>query len=72
MSSFEGKVILITGATSGLGATAAISLASKGAKIAITGRREEQGQAVIKQIEANGGEGIYIKTDVTIRADVEE
>ena len=71
MSSFQGKVILITGATSGLGATAAISLASKGAKIAITGRREEQGRGVIKQIEANGGEGIFIKTDVTVRAEVE-
>ena len=71
MADFQGKVILITGATSGLGATAAISLASKGAKIAITGRREEQGQAVIKQIEAAGGEDIFIKTDVTVRADVE-
>ena len=39
MSSFENKVILITGAKSGLGATAAVSLAGKGAKVAITGRR---------------------------------
>ncbi len=71
MTCFQGKVVLITGATSGLGATAAISLASKGAKIAITGRREVQGQAVIKQIEAQGGEGIFIRTDVTVRGDVE-
>ena len=71
MSNFEGKVILITGATSGLGATAAISLASKGAKVAITGRREEQGNAVIDQIEAAGGEGLFIKADVTVRADVD-
>jgi A-factor type gamma-butyrolactone 1'-reductase (1S-forming) len=71
MSSFENKVILITGATSGLGATAAISLVSKGAKVAITGRREEQGQAVLNQSEAAGGEGLFIKTDVTVRADVE-
>ena len=35
MSGFENKVILITGATSGLGATAAVSLAGKGAKVAI-------------------------------------
>jgi A-factor type gamma-butyrolactone 1'-reductase (1S-forming) len=71
MSSFENKVILITGATSGLGATAAVSLASKGAKVAITGRREEQGNAVVDQMKAAGGEGLFIKADVTVRADVE-
>jgi NAD(P)-dependent dehydrogenase (short-subunit alcohol dehydrogenase family) len=68
--SFKNKVILITGATSGLGATAAISLASKGAKVAITGRRAEQGNAVLEQIKAVGGEGLFIKTDVNVRADV--
>lgn len=71
MSNFDGKVILITGATSGLGATAAISLAGKGAKVAITGRREEQGQAVVAQMQAAGGEGLFIKADVTVQADVD-
>lgn len=71
MSGFENKVILITGATSGLGATAAISLAGQGAKVAITGRREEQGQAVLKQMQDAGGEGLFIKADVTVRVDVE-
>ena len=71
MSNFEGRVILITGATSGLGATAAIALASKGAKVAITGRREEQGQAVVAQMQAAGGEGLFIKADVTVQADVD-
>lgn len=71
MSSFENKVYLITGATSGLGATAAVSLAGKGAKVAITGRREEQGNAVVAQMEAAGGEGMFIKADVTVQADVD-
>jgi len=71
MSDFEGKVILITGATSGLGATAAKLLAGKGAKIAITGRRDEQGNDIIRQIEDKGGEGIFIKSDVTVSKEVE-
>ena len=71
MTDFEGKVILITGATSGLGASTAISLAGKGAKVAITGRRVEQGNAVLDRIKAAGGKGLFIKTDVTVRADVE-
>lgn len=71
MTGFESKVILITGATSGLGATAAVSLAGKGAKVAIAGRREEQGQAVLAQIKAAGGEGLFIRTDVTVRGNVE-
>ena len=71
MTDLTGKVILITGATSGLGATAAISLASKGAKVAITGRREEQGAAVVAKMAAAGGEGLFIRADVTVRADVD-
>lgn len=71
MSSFQNKVILITGATSGLGATAAVSLASKGAQVAITGRREEQGRAVVAQMAAAGGEGMFIQSDVTVQADVD-
>ena len=71
MSDFQNKVFLITGATSGLGATAAIALAGKGARVAITGRREEQGHAVVAQMQAAGSEGLFIKADVNVRADVE-
>lgn len=71
MSGFDGKVVLITGATSGLGATAAIQLASKGAKVAITGRRREQGDAIVAQIDTAGGEALFIQGDVTVQADVD-
>lgn len=68
---FAGKVLLITGATSGLGATAAVQLAARGAKVAITGRREAQGAAVVAQIEAAGGEGLFIQSDVTVQPDLD-
>jgi NAD(P)-dependent dehydrogenase (short-subunit alcohol dehydrogenase family) len=71
MHDLDGKVILITGGTSGLGAAAARLLASRGAKVAITGRREPEGEAVIAAIKAAGGEAMFIKADVTVRHDAE-
>lgn len=64
MKQLEGKVIVITGTTSGIGAGMAKLFASHGAKIVGSGRREEKGQAVLKEITDVGGEGIFVKTDV--------
>lgn len=64
MKQLEGKVIVITGTTSGIGAGMAKLFASHGAKIVGSGRREEKGQAVLKEITDAGGEGIFVKTDV--------
>lgn len=71
MEDLKNRVILITGGTSGLGEAAAKLLASYGAKVAITGRRKEQGEAVVSAIAETGGEAMFIKTDVTVRRDVE-
>ena len=60
----ENKVALITGGTSGIGEATAILFAKEGAKVAITGRNEKRGHAVIKQIIQNGGEAVFIRTDV--------
>ncbi len=71
MESFEGQVVIVTGASSGLGEAAALKFGREGAKVVVAARREDKGRAVVEQIEAAGGEGMFIKTDVTKRADIE-
>lgn len=71
MKSFTKKVVIVTGATSGLGEAAALKFASEGANVVVAARREDKGQAVLRKIEALGAEGIFIKTDVTRGADIE-
>merc|ERR1712054_82372 len=66
---FDGKVILITGGTSGLGMDAALHIAAEGGKVVITGRREEKGAEVVGKIKAKGGEATYVKADITVEED---
>ena len=68
--SLKDKVALITGGTSGIGAAAALQLARAGAKVVVAGRRENEGQAVVKAIEKAGGQALFVKTDVSREADV--
>src|SRR5258705_5366890 len=58
------KVALITGGTSGIGEATALLFAKEGAKIAITGRNEKRGHAVIERILNDGGRAIFLRTDV--------
>ncbi|MBD2100992.1 SDR family oxidoreductase [Leptolyngbya sp. FACHB-261] len=62
---FQGKVVLITGATSGMGRAAAIAFAREGARVVFNGRRENLGREVENLIRSEGGEATYIQTDVT-------
>ena len=68
--SLKDKVALITGGTSGIGEAAALQLARAGAKVVVAGRRENEGQAVVKAIENAGGQALFVKTDVSREADV--
>jgi NAD(P)-dependent dehydrogenase (short-subunit alcohol dehydrogenase family) len=67
---FENKVVLITGATSGIGRAAAILFASEGAKVGFCGRREALGHKVEQEIGSRGGEAMYIRADVQLEDDV--
>lgn len=65
----QGKVALITGGTSGIGAATAIRFAKEGAAVAITGRSVERGEEVVAQITGAGGDAIFIRTDVRLADD---
>lgn len=70
MSGIEGKVIVITGAGSGIGRTAACLLADRGAKLVLAGRNGDALRTVSAEIIAAGGTARTLVTDVTRRDDV--
>jgi len=72
MNTFAKKVALVTGGTSGIGSATALAFAREGAKVVVSGRREKEGNEVVALIKKNGGEGMFIKTDVAREADVTE
>jgi NAD(P)-dependent dehydrogenase (short-subunit alcohol dehydrogenase family) len=65
MGLLDGKVVLITGGTSGIGRTSAVLFAREGAKVAFTGRREEAGREVVDEIAKEGGEALFVRADAT-------
>ena len=69
-NTFEGKVALVTGGTSGIGKTTAIEFARAGAKVVLTGRREKEGAEVVREIKKLGGDGAFVRADVARDADV--
>lgn len=71
MSGVQGKVVAITGASSGIGAATAVLLASRGARVVLGARRADRLREIVLSIEAKGGEACLHEMDVTRRADVE-
>ncbi|MBD5175335.1 MAG: SDR family oxidoreductase [Bacteroidales bacterium] len=69
--SVEGDVIVITGGTGVLGSTIAKYLASEGAKVVILGRRKAEGENLVNEIAATGGEAMFLTTDVMDAAAVQ-
>jgi NADP-dependent 3-hydroxy acid dehydrogenase YdfG len=70
-SNITGKVVVITGASSGIGESTAKLLAQKGAKVVLGARRKGRIDTIVKEISAEGGKAIGFTVDVTKRAEVE-
>jgi NADP-dependent 3-hydroxy acid dehydrogenase YdfG len=71
MSNITNKVVVITGASSGIGESTAKLLAEQGAKVVLGARRLNRINAVVQVISATGGKAIGFACDVTKRAEVE-
>lgn len=71
MSGIDGKVIVITGASSGIGEATSSLLAERGAKLVLGARREDRLDTLAKRIVAAGGKAVHLSMDVKKRQDVE-
>ncbi len=67
---FTNKAVIVTGAASGLGESAAMAFAAEGAKVIVSDISIEQGQAVVNKITAQGGQAFFVKADVSNEEEV--
>ena len=71
MDEMKDKIVLVTGASSGIGRATAIKFASEGAKVAVVGRKEDKLAEVVEEIETNGGEAMMVVADVTKEEEID-
>jgi NAD(P)-dependent dehydrogenase (short-subunit alcohol dehydrogenase family) len=71
MNTFAGKVVLVTGGSSGIGRAAAIKFGERGARVMVAARREKEGKETVEMIKKAGGEAMFFQTDVRIASQVE-
>jgi NAD(P)-dependent dehydrogenase (short-subunit alcohol dehydrogenase family) len=67
----EGKVGLVTGGTSGIGRDTAVLFAKAGAKVVVAGRREPEGEETVELVRAAGGDGLFVRADVSKASEVD-
>ncbi|MBC2776580.1 SDR family oxidoreductase [Parasphingopyxis marina] len=71
MQRLEGRIVIVTGASSGIGEAVAIAFAEVGAKVVLAARRQDRLDALAQRIAQAGGEALAVATDVTDEAAVE-
>ena len=71
MSILQGRVAVVTGASSGIGEACALAFVAKGAKVVLAARRAERLSALVEKIDGLGGEALAVTTDVTSEADID-
>jgi NAD(P)-dependent dehydrogenase (short-subunit alcohol dehydrogenase family) len=67
----NGKVALVTGGTSGIGRETAVLFAKSGAKVVVAGRRQAEGNETVEMMRDAGGDGLFVKADVSNAQEVE-
>ncbi|SDW02905.1 SDR family oxidoreductase [Paenibacillus sp. CF384] len=72
MENIHNKVVIITGASSGIGEATAQLLAQNGAKVVLAARREERLQAIVNNIKQSGGEAVSVRADVVSSEDMQK
>ena len=71
MTILKDRVVVVTGASSGIGEACALAFAAKGAKVVLAARRAERLTALVEKLESAGGQALAVATDVTDEAAVQ-
>ena len=72
MAALDGKVVIVTGASSGIGAATSLACAHEGARVALAARRQIRLEAIGEKVQQAGGEALIVSTDVTNRSAIKE
>lgn len=71
MSILQDRVVVVTGASSGIGEACALAFAQKGARVVLAARRADRLEALVQKLEAAGAQALAVATDVTDEAAVQ-